>query len=216
VSLGVSIPRAHHQHGVDDLGGRVADHALVASATMTTLDPGAATSAVLVRGTAEVARSLTAAVSDVPVARVYDRAAYVRVAAASMKKCVRVIYGFIAMSLVISLFGMATTVSLSVSERTREFGMLGAVGTTVRQIRSIVRWEAATVVLLGVLLGMGAAVGTVALVHAATGSSYIRVHLPWWLLAIVVLGAAAVTWVTSALPARRAAGVPVLGAAKAE
>ncbi|MCO5992589.1 FtsX-like permease family protein [Actinoallomurus rhizosphaericola] len=192
-----------------------ADQALVAPATMATLDPGANTSAVLVRGTAPAA-ALAAAVSDVPVARVYDRAAYVRVAAAAMEQGVRVIYGFIAMSLLIALFGMATTVSLSVSERTREFGMLGAVGTTVRQIRSIVRWEAATVVLLGVLLGMGVAVGTVALLHVATGSSYIRVHLPWWLLATVVLGAAAVTWATSALPARRAAGVPVLEAAKAE
>ncbi|MEV5747534.1 ABC transporter permease [Actinoallomurus sp. NPDC052308] len=192
-----------------------ADQALVAPATMATLDPGASTSAVLVRGTASAA-ALTAAVSDVPVARVYDRAAYVRVAAAAMRQGVRVIYGFIAMSLVISLFGMATTVALSVSERTKEFGMLGAVGTTVRQIRSIVRWEAATVVLLGVLLGLGAAVGTVALLHVATGSSFIRVDLPWWLLAAVVLGAAVVTWATSALPARRAAGVPVLEAAKAE
>ncbi|MEV5711357.1 ABC transporter permease [Actinoallomurus sp. NPDC052274] len=192
-----------------------ADQALVAPATMATLDPGASTSAVLVRGTASAA-ALAAAVSDVPVARVYDRAAYVRVAAAAMRQGVRVIYGFIAMSLVISLFGMATTVALSVSERTKEFGMLGAVGTTVRQIRSVVRWEAATVVLLGVLLGLGTAVGTVALLHVATGSSFIRVDLPWWLLAAVVLGAAVVTWATSALPARRAAGVPVLEAAKAE
>ncbi|GAB3986142.1 FtsX-like permease family protein [Actinoallomurus acanthiterrae] len=192
-----------------------ADQTLVAPATMATLDPGASTSAVLVRGTAST-RALTAAIADVPVARVYDPAAYARVAAASMEKGLRVIYGFIGMSLVISLFGMATTMSLSVFERTREFGMLGAVGTTVRQIRSIVRWEAATVVLLGVLLGMATAVGTVALLHVATGSSYIRVHLPWWLLAMVVGGAAAVTWATSALPARRAAGVPVLEAAKAE
>jgi putative ABC transport system permease protein len=40
--------------------------------------------------------------------------------------------------------------------------------------------------------------------------------VPWWLVAVVVGGAAAVTWATSALPARRAAGVPVLDAAKAE
>ncbi|WP_433181363.1 FtsX-like permease family protein [Actinoallomurus sp. CA-150999] len=192
-----------------------ADQALVAPATMAMLDPGATTSAVLVRGTAPT-RALAAAVADVPVARVYEPAAYVRVAVASMEKGLRVVYGFIGMSLVISLFGMATTMSLSVFERTREFGMLGAVGTTVRQIRSIVRWEAATVVLLGVLLGMATAVGTVALLHVATGSSYIRVHLPWWLLAVVVGGAGAVTWATSALPARRAAGVPVLEAAKAE
>jgi putative ABC transport system permease protein len=147
---------------------------------------------------------------------VYDPAAYVRHAADQWQQGLKVTYGFLGMSLLIALFGMATTVSLSVADRTREFGMLGAVGATERQIRSIVRWEAATVVVLGTLLGMAMAVTTIAVLHAATGSSFIRVELPWWLLSLVAGAAAVVALVASALPARRAAAVPILEATRAE
>jgi putative ABC transport system permease protein len=128
----------------------------------------------------------------------------------------RTIYGFLGMSLLIALFGMATTVSLGVADRTREFGLLGAVGTSQRQLRSIVRWEATTVMALGTLLGMTIAVTTVAVLHAATGSSFIRVELPWWLICLVAGGAALVALATSALPGRRAAAVPILEATRAE
>jgi putative ABC transport system permease protein len=192
-----------------------AEDALVEPTTMARLDPSARTTAVLVRGTAS-ADALGRAIAGVPGARVYDPAAYVRHAADQWQQGIKVIYGFLGMSLLIALFGMATTVSLSVADRTREFGLLGAVGTTGRQIRSIVRWEAATVVVLGTLLGMAMAVTSIAVLHTATGSSFIRVELPWWLLSLVAGAAAVVALVTSALPARRAAAVPILEATRAE
>ena len=111
--------------------------------------------AVLVRGGS--ADALTRAVAHVPGARVLDRAAYVDHAAGAATRGLTLMYGFLGMSLLLALFGMATTVSMSVFERTREFGLLGAVGATAAQIRSIVRWEAATVVVLGTLLGVGVA-----------------------------------------------------------
>ncbi|WP_131738449.1 FtsX-like permease family protein [Actinomadura roseirufa] len=191
-----------------------ADQAIVDPVTMDRLDPDAATRAVLARGGTREA--LARAVADVPVAKVHDKGAYTKLAAGSMTKGMRVVYGFIGMSLVLALFGMATTVSMSVGERTREFGLLGAVGATAGQIRAIVRWEAATVVLLGCLLGLGVAVGSVTLMHLATGSSFLRPVPPWWLFPLVAAGAAAVALTTSALPARRAAAVPILEAAKAE
>ncbi|XVQ12752.1 FtsX-like permease family protein [Spirillospora sp. CA-255316] len=191
-----------------------ADQALAAPATMERLDGAAQTQAVLVRGGDPGA--LTRAMAGVPGVKVMDEAAYVEHASGSMLTGINVMYGFIGMSLVLALFGMATTVSMSVAERTREFGLLGAVGATVGQVRAIVRWEAATVVLLGSLMGLGTAVGTVGLLQAATGSSFLDPSPPPWLVALVVAGAAAVTVATSALPARRASGVPVLEAAKAE
>lgn len=191
-----------------------ADGALVAPSTMDRLDPDAAAQAILVSGGS--AEALSRAVAGLPGVEVMDRGAYVERAASSMTKGMSVVYGFIGMSLVLSLFGMATTVSMSVAERTREFGLLGAVGATVTQIRAIVRWEAATVVLLGGLLGIGAALGTVAVLHAGTGSSFLTPDPPWWLFVLVAAGAAAVTLATSALPARRASTIPVLEAAKAE
>ncbi|MEV5825922.1 ABC transporter permease [Spirillospora sp. NPDC052242] len=191
-----------------------ADQALVAPAAMDRLAPGAAAQAVLVRGGDRAA--LARAVADVPGAEVLDRDAYLDATVDGMTNGLTVLYGFIGMALVLALFGMATTVSMSVGERTREFGLLGAVGATVPQIRTIVRWEAATVVLLGSLLGIGAALGTMGVLHAVTGSSFLRPTAPWWLFALIVAGAAVVTLATSALPARRASGVPVLAATRAE
>jgi putative ABC transport system permease protein len=201
--------------GFRDPSHLFAEEALVEPATMARLDASARTTAVLVRGTAS-AEALARAVIGVPGAKVYDRTTYVRHAADQLQQGMRTIYGFLGMSLLIAVFGMATTVSLGVADRTREFGLLGAVGTAQRQLRSIVRWEAATVIALGTLLGMAVAVSTVVLLHAATGSSFIRLALPWWLIGLVTAGAAAVALLTSALPARRAAAVPILEAARAE
>ncbi|NDU74848.1 FtsX-like permease family protein [Actinomadura sp. DSM 109109] len=179
-----------------------ADQALVSEATMDRLDPAAPAQVVLVRGGTE--RALSRAFADAPGLEVLGRAGYVRTAADAMTKGMSVVYGFIAMALVLALFGMATTVSMSVAERTREFGLLGAVGATAAQIRAIVRWEAATVVLLGCLLGLGTALGTATLLRLATGSTFLTPNAPWWLFALVIAGAAAVTLAVSALPARRA------------
>ena len=187
-----------------------ADQALVSPTTMERLDPEAATQVVLVRGGAKDA--LTRAVAGVPGVKVMDKPGYVKTASSALTKGMRVIYGFIGMALVLALFGMATTVSMSVAERTREFGLLGAVGATMTQVRSIVRWEAATVVLLGGLLGIGTAFGTVALIHMATSSPFFTPAAPWWLPILIIAGATLVALATSALPARRAAAVPVLEA----
>ncbi|TDB81729.1 ABC transporter permease [Actinomadura sp. KC216] len=191
-----------------------AEQALAAPATMDRLDANAATQAVLVRGGSP--EDLKRAVAGVPGVRVLDRDAYVDAASSSLTRPLRATYSFVGMALLLALFGMATTVSMSVTERTREFGLLGAVGTTMRQIRSIVRWEAATVVVLGTILGLAIAMGTLTLLHVTTGSSFLRPDPPWWLFPLLAAGAATATLATSALPARRAAAIPVLEAAKAE
>ncbi|WP_161627890.1 ABC transporter permease [Microbispora catharanthi] len=128
----------------------------------------------------------------------------------------RATHSFVGMALLLALFGMATTVSMSVAERRREFGLLGAVGATMRQTRSIVRWEAAAVVSLGTILGPVIAMGTLVLLHLTSGSSYLRPAPQWWLFPLIAAGAAVATLATSTLPARRAASVPVLEAARAE
>ncbi|GAA4292516.1 hypothetical protein GCM10023178_65330 [Actinomadura luteofluorescens] len=198
--IALTVAAAYH-----DPSHLFADQALVSDATMDRLDPTAAAQVVLVRGGTE--QALSRAFADAPGLKVVDRAGYVKAAADAMTKGMSVIYGFIGMALVLALFGMATTVSMSVAERTREFGLLGAVGATTDQIRSIVRWEAATVVLLGTLLGLGTALATASLLHVATGSSYLAPNAPWWLFPAVITGAAAVTFAVSALPAKRAVAI---------
>ena len=63
------------------------------------------------------------------------------------------VYVLLVMALVIALFGIANTLALSVFERTREFGLLRAVGMSRAQVRSTVRWESVLIAMLGTVLG---------------------------------------------------------------
>ncbi|MEJ7845131.1 MAG: FtsX-like permease family protein, partial [Acidimicrobiales bacterium] len=74
--------------------------------------------------------------------------------ASQVTSFVNVIYGLLALSIIISVIGIANTLSLSIYERTREIGLLRAVGMSRRQVRSTVRWEAVIISLLGTVLGL--------------------------------------------------------------
>ena len=69
------------------------------------------------------------------------------------------IYGLLALAVIIALIGIANTLALSVHERTRELGLLRAVGMTRRQLRTAIRWESVLISLLGTALGFGLGVG---------------------------------------------------------
>ena len=69
------------------------------------------------------------------------------------------IYGLLALAVIIALIGIANTLALSVHERTRELGLLRAVGMTRRQVRTAIRWESVLISLLGTALGFVLAVG---------------------------------------------------------
>jgi putative ABC transport system permease protein len=202
------------------LGTFVGD-AVLNDATFDRLDPAAFTGAVLVipaagvDGTRLVA-ALHGALGSVPAAVVLDRSGYAALQASAVLFGVGLLYLFIGAAVITALFGVATTLSLSVFERTREFGMLRAVGAEGEQIRAIVRWETATVVLLGAGLGVGTGVLTVAATHLVTRSDLVSARLPVPALLAIVCAAAAVVALASLLPARRAAQVPVLEATQAE
>ena len=65
------------------------------------------------------------------------------------------VYGLLGVAVVIALMGIANTLSLSIHERTRELGLLRAVGQTRREVRSTVRWESVIVAVFGTLGGLG-------------------------------------------------------------
>lgn len=191
---------------------------LVTPRSMALLTGDAGTAQVLVRAaphasvTTLTAR-LTRAVADVPVARVFARTALVSYSAGAYVREFNLLYVFLAMAVFVALFGLGTTISLNVAERRREFGLLGAVAATRAQLRSIVRWEAATVVLIGSVLGIVTAVVIAWLVRAAAGTGLVSPVPQLSVLGLIVAGAAVVTLLSSVLPARRAASVPVLEAA---
>jgi putative ABC transport system permease protein len=143
-----------------------------------------------------------------------DREEYVDMIAGEISQVLGVVYVLLALSIVIALMGIANTLSLSVMERTRELGLLRAVGETRSQVRSMVRWEGAMVAVLGTGLGMaiGLAVGW-SFVGVTFGSELDGVfRAPVSGLLVVGLVGALVGIVAAWRPARRAARMDVLRA----
>jgi putative ABC transport system permease protein len=116
------------------------------------------------------------------------------------------------MSVVISLFGIANSLFLSIHERTREFGLLRAIGATRSQVQRVVRYESVITALIGGLLGI--AIGllfgflmTAALADLGLGFSVPVVQLAGFLVLAMVVGILA-----AVVPARRGARIDVLDA----
>src|SRR5690606_23593477 len=117
-------------------------------------------------------------------------------------------------AIVIALVGIANTLRLSIHERTRELGLLRAVGMTRPQMRSSVRWESAIVAVFGTVGGVGIGVLVAwAIIRSFSSEGSVTVYSPNWPIQIVVLVLGAVAGVVAALrPAAKAARLNVLDA----
>ena len=157
--------------------------------------------------------AIEAVVASYPNANVLDRDEFGDSYAANLDQMLNLVYALLALAIVIALIGIANTLALSIHERTRELGLLRAVGLTRSQLRSVVRWEAVVIALLGAVLGVvvGVAFGWV-LVTALADEGITRVAIPVGTLAIVV----AIAWLAgiaaSVRPGRRAARLDILRA----
>jgi putative ABC transport system permease protein len=115
------------------------------------------------------------------------------------------------------MIGVANTVSLSVYERTRELGLLRAVGMTRAQLRSSIRWEAVLISVLGAVIGLALGLlASYALLKALEGFGLTNFAVPVPTLVIQVVIAAVLGVVASLLPARRAAKLDILEAIGSE
>jgi putative ABC transport system permease protein len=124
-----------------------------------------------------------------------------------------VINVFLGLAIVIALLGIANTMALSVLERTREIGLMRAIGMTRRQTRMMIRLEAAIVSLFGALLGVvvGLLFGWIAVI-AIPDSLINQLAIPATTLAIYVVVATIAGLLAASFPARRAARLKVLDA----
>jgi putative ABC transport system permease protein len=144
---------------------------------------------------------------------VQDRQQYADAQASGVDVVLTISYVLLVLAIVIALAGIANTLALSVHERTRELGLLRAVGLTRRQTRALVRWESLLVALFGTLGGV--ALGTFlawTLVRAAGSSTAIGFAASPATLVVILAAGVVAGVVAAARPARRAAGVEVLTA----
>jgi putative ABC transport system permease protein len=168
--------------------------------------PGVSTAAAL-------AAVKTVAAKYAPGTTVQDQAAYKAEQTKGINQILALIYTLLALAIVIALLGIGNTLALSIFERTRELGVMRAVGMTRRQLRGTIRWESVIIALQGTLLGLvvGVFFGW-ALVRAQKSNGITVFSVPWLTLVIMVLLAGLAGVVAAILPSRRAAKLNVLRA----
>src|SRR4051794_1441792 len=147
-----------------------------------------------------------------PDARLQTKPAWVKERADTINVLLGLFYVLLALSVVISLFGMVNTLVLSVFERTRELGMLRAVGMTRLQMRRMIRHESIITASIGAALGLPLGLFLAALVTQALSSDGVGLHVPLLPLAVFAAIAVLAGTLAAVVPARRAARLNVLAA----
>ena len=154
---------------------------------------------------------------DLPTVTVKDPEGFAEEQKEQINIFLNLIYGLLGLSVVIAILGVVNTLGLSVIERTREIGLIRAIGTSRRQLRTMIRLESVVVAVFGALLGiaLGLAFG-IGLIYALRDQGLTELSIPWLLLGVFVVAAALVGVLAAAVPARRAAKLDVLRAIATE
>ena len=124
------------------------------------------------------------------------------------------LYILLGLAIIVSLFGIVNTLVLTIFERTREIGMLRAVGMTRRQSRRMIRHESVVTALIGAALGIPIGIGLAALFDRAIGG--VPFVVPWGTIVVFVVAAIIVGLIAAIFPARRASHLNVLDALQYE
>ena len=142
---------------------------------------------------------------------VMDQAAFKTARAKPIQQMLMLVYALLALAILIALLGIGNTLALSIFERTRELGVMRAVGMTRQQLRAMIRWESVIIALQGTVLGLliGVFFGW-ALVLAMKNQGITVFSIPVLSLAIVVVLAALAGVTAAILPSRRAAKLNIL------
>lgn len=160
--------------------------------------------------------ALQNAVKGYPNLKVSSRSDWINQRAAGLDQLLDIFYVLLALSVIVSLFGMVNALALSVFERTREIGMLRAVGMTRRQSRRMVRHESVITAVIGAALGLPLGVAIAAITVRAMRGEDVAFSLPIAGLITFLVIAVAAGVLAAALPARRAGRLNVLTALQYE
>ncbi|MFN3215160.1 MAG: ABC transporter permease [Acidimicrobiales bacterium] len=187
---------------------------LVASSVLTAVETGVLDNAVFVTVDDEAAAGeLRDAVAATPGALLQSESEYVASASTGVDSIRNLVFAMLALTVVIAVVGVANTTVLAISERVREIGMLRAIGATQRDVRRIVRWEAALLAVMGTAIGLAVSIlAAWALIGAVGGSDLTAAAIPWRQLAVVSGGAVLAAVASASAPAWRISRRPVLDA----
>jgi putative ABC transport system permease protein len=153
---------------------------------------------------------------DFPVAEVRNQQELKENQEEQINQLLGLIYALLALAVIVSLFGIANTLALSIHERTRELGMLRAIGMSRRQVRTMIRYEAVITALIGALLGMVLGVIFAALIAQPLEDEGFALSYPVGTLLLMLVFAAFAGVLAAIPPARRASRLDVLEALQYE
>jgi putative ABC transport system permease protein len=167
-------------------------------------------------GPGEAKAGVESGLESFPDTRVQTRQEWIDKEDEEISQFLLLLYVLLALSVIVSLFGMVNTLALSVFERTRELGMLRAVGMTRRQVRRMVRHESVITALIGAALGLPLGIFLALLVTQALSEYDLQFAIPAGALITFVIVSVIAGIVAAILPARRAARLRVLEALQYE
>lgn len=160
--------------------------------------------------------ALSTALGAYPDGKVQTAAAFVESRAKGIDAMLNLLYVLLALSVVVSLFGMVNTLALAVIERIRELGLLRAVGMSRRQVRGMIRSEGVTTALIGATMGLPIGIGLAALVTRALDDYDVGFSIPLVSLVALTIVAIGAGILAAMAPGRRAARLDVLRALQYE
>ena len=165
----------------------------------------------------QVGRDLDKAIADLPVVTVKDQREFADEQRSQINQMLYLIYALLGLAVIIAILGIINTLALSVIERTREIGLLRAVGLSRRQLKRMLRLESIVIALLGATLGIGLGVAFgIALQSSLSDDGIDVLSIPWSQLALFVGIAGLVGILAAWWPGWRASKLDILRAVTTE
>ncbi|MFD5474992.1 ABC transporter permease [Streptomyces sp. NPDC127105] len=158
-------------------------------------------------------QALKSALHDYPQYTVRDQTDYKKELENQIGQLLDMVYALLALAIIVAVLGVVNTLALSVVERTREIGLMRAIGLSRRQLRRMIRLESVVIALFGALLGLGLGMGWGATAQKLLALEGLKVlEIPWVTIIVVFVGSAFVGLFAALVPAFRAGRMNVLNA----